>query len=338
MSFTFVNKNLLIPQIEIYKEFNTPVQKLLDMCHGADKVYCKNLYIVSEDCIYFTNGKNLYTVSKSNLIEKIDVKIPNKSHLKILSSFLNSENNNVLINDESDESDANDESYNNQNSDMNIGFGVCKTKNKITIKNDPTKKLNNKKEENEFKSRTQPQPKLQPQPQPQPKPKSKEELQLLKLCEETMEIYQTEVRKIKEIEHKIKLLENNKKSLLKKQKEKIFVNFSKLKNDYNTFKMINTKLTKKPDMDIPSLFVLKYNYFVKLLESADNLKILSQVEDLNLDVVLNSDRELDQELQIFVNEYGVQSKKLNVKFDHSYEDLELDADSSETNNSRFGGN
>ena len=56
MSFTFVNKNLLIPQVEIYSDFNTPIQKLLNMTYDMDKLYCSNLYVVSIDCIYFSDN------------------------------------------------------------------------------------------------------------------------------------------------------------------------------------------------------------------------------------------------------------------------------------------
>jgi len=316
MTFTFVNKNFLIPQTETYQDFNTSIQKLLDATHNANKTYCSNSYVVSKDCVYFTDGHDLYIVSDSNLVKKIDIKIPNRTYLNTLDSFLKTENSNDLIND--DNSDLKDE--------MNIEFNINNSsgKNKITVKNDLVKNLNNKKsEKSEVKN--------------EPKPKSKEELELLKLCEETMEIYQNEVRKMKEIEQKIKLLENNRKTLLKKQKEKLFGNFSKFKNDYNTFKMINKKLEKKPDMDIPSLFALKYIYFEQLLNTPDNLKMFKLVDDLNLDEVLNTDCELDDELKIFVNNYGEYSKKLNVKFDHSWEDLELETDASEMNNSRLGG-
>ena len=315
MSFTFVNKNLLIPQIEIYQDFNTSVQKLLDISYNTDKIYCSNIYVVSTDCIYFTNGKYLYTVSNSNLVKKIDIKKPNKSHLKIFNCFLNSENDDITINS----------CENFDKSNTNIPPSVKDLKNKITVKKQTVNIINNKNEEiihpsvevkNESCS------------------KSKEELELLKLCEETMEIYQNEVRKMKEIEQKIIFLENNTKSLLKKKKEKTVVNFSKIKNDYNTYKLINKKLEKKPDMLIPSLFVQKYSYFCQLLNNVDNLKMLNLIDELNLDEVLNKDCELDEELQFFVNEYGELSKKLNVKFDHSWEELE--SDTSEGNNSRLG--
>lgn len=317
MSFTFVNKNFLIPQIEVYQDFNTPVQKLLDVTYNANKMYCSNSYVVSAECIYFTDGNDLYVMSSSNLVEKIDIKIPNRSHLKTLNSFLNLEKNDSSTNG----------TVHNFTDEMNIEFKVNNSKNKITVKNDSLKNLNN---ENMEKSR-------KTEVKPEPKPKSKEELELLKLCEETMEIYQNEVRKMKEIELKIKLLENSNNTLLKKQKEKLLGNFSKFKNDYDTFKMINKKLEKKPEMDIPSLFALKYSYFKQLLNVVDNLKFFNFVDELNLDEVLNTNCDFDEGLKFFINDYGEYSKKLNVKFDHSWEDLELETDASEMNNSRLGG-
>jgi hypothetical protein len=167
--------------------------------------------------------------------------------------------------------------------------------------------------------------------------KTKEEHEIIKLCEETMEIYQNEVRKMKEIEQQIKVLDNNKKSLLKKRKEKLFTNFSKLKNDYNTFKMIQRKFQKKPDMDIPSLFILKYNYFEEIIKIESDIKILEVIHDMNLDEVLNKDCELNDELIDYVNKYEEESKKFNVKFEHSWEDLEYETESIENNNSKLGG-
>jgi hypothetical protein len=168
------------------------------------------------------------------------------------------------------------------------------------------------------------------------KPKTQEELDLIKLCEDTMELYQNEVRKIKDIEQQIKVLDNNKKTLLKKRKEKLFTNFSKLKNDYNTFKMIKRKIEKKPNMDIPSLFVLKFLYFEQITKVPTDCKILEQLEDIDLDEVLNKDCELDADLTNIANKYGEESKKLNVNFEHSWEDLEYETESNEINNSRFG--
>lgn len=167
--------------------------------------------------------------------------------------------------------------------------------------------------------------------------KNKEELELITLIEETMKIYQDEVLKMKDLEKQIKILDDSQKSLIKKVNEQLFTNFSKLKNDYNTFKLIKKKQLQKPEMDIPSLFEFKYNYFTNLLTIDNNKTLLEQIEEMNLDEILNLNNDLDNDIKLLSNKYGDESKKLNVKFDHSWEDLEVETEPTEVNNSRFGG-
>ena len=68
MNFTFVNKNLLIPQVETYSDFDSPIQKLLNMGYNMSNLYCSNLYVVSTNCIYFLKNNYLYSVSETNII------------------------------------------------------------------------------------------------------------------------------------------------------------------------------------------------------------------------------------------------------------------------------
>jgi hypothetical protein len=324
MSFTFVNKNLLIPQVEIYSDFNSPIQKLLNMTYNMDKLYCSNLYVVSIDCIYFSNNNYLYSVSNTNIIKKVDVNIPTKSFLKSINDFLNldtcEKNSDIL------------------DCDMNIKFNIRENTN-IIIQDEPTTNKNESNQIMELDTTIKVKPvgkEVKPEIRPEIRPKTQEELDLIKLCEDTMELYQTEVRKIKDIEQQIKVLDNNKKSLLKKRKEKLFTNFSKLKNDYNTFKMIKRKIEKNPNMNVPSLFALKYLYFEQITKVETDSEILEQLEDINLDEVLHKDCELNEDLTHIANKYGEESKKLNVIFEHSWEDLEYETESNEINNSRFG--
>lgn len=331
MSFTLVNKNLLIPQVEIYSDFNSPIQKMLNMAYDMDKLYCSNLYVVSIDCIYFSDNNYLYSVSNTNIIKKIDITMPNKSFLKSVNNFLNL---NACV-PNLDVSDSN----------MNINFNIRENRN-VIIQDDLINESKHKIEtdtKNKVIAKVIPEVNTKvnktviPEVIPEVMPRSQEELDLIKLCEETNEIYQNEVSKIKNIEQQLKILDNNKKSLLKKRKEKIFTNFSKLKNDYNTFKIIKNKIEKKPNMDIPSLFALKYKYFEEIIKVPIDYKILEQLEDINLDEILNKDCELDADLTNIANKYGEESKKLNVIFEHSWEDLEYETESNEINNSRFGG-
>jgi hypothetical protein len=338
MNFTFVNKNLLIPQVETYSDFDSPIQKLLNMGYNMSNLYCSNLYVVSTNCIYFLKNNYLYSVSETNIIKKIDINIPNNSFLKSINSFLNLTTCNQNLDNGNNENNGNNgnngNNFNDLDSQMNINFNIREHTN-IIIKDEVI--INNNKSNQELEPNTNNIVKPIVKEDKIERVKTQEELELIKLCEETMEIYQTEVRKIKDIEQKIKILDNNKKTLLKKRKEKLFTNFSKLKNDYDTFKMINKKLERNPKLDIPSLFILKYNYFVQFVLVDNNIKILAKIEDSNLDEVLNNDYELDEEIEKIVNKYNEDSKNLNVIFEHSWEDLDYETESTENNNSRLAG-
>jgi len=293
MSFTFVNKNLLIPEIKTYNDYNSAIKKLLDDSYVLNNLEFENIYVVALDSIYFTDSKEIYKMSNPKCIEKINFEIPNENYLQHIKTFLNSKK---------------DVNYNKQlkkNDNLFIKFNH-KKENDILIENNK-----------------------------ETKPKTSEELELIKLCETTMELYQNEVSKMKDLEKKIKILEHNKINILKKEKEKIFQNFSKFKNDYQTFQLINKKKEKNPDFDIPSLFELKYVYFKELTNNEANKDLLEKINNLNLDNILNTNSDLDEDIKNHVNNYGDLTKKLNVKFSHSWEDLEYETESMETNNSRF---
>jgi hypothetical protein len=83
--------------------------------------------------------------------------------------------------------------------------------------------------------------------------------------------------------------------------------------------------------------VLKYNYFNQLFADEQNKVILEKLENLDLDEILNMGYEINEEIVSISNKYGDDSKKLNIKFDHSWEDLELETEATEKNNSRLGG-
>ena len=298
MTNTLVNKNPLIPLIEISENLDVLTQKLLDLTYNMDNSFCFNVYIVSGQGIYFSKNNKLFN-SHNGLITEITKHSPLKQNFDKIKSFLFEDTVSQITTSMSDV-------------DMSINIKEKKHKNIIikekAVKTEQVKKI-----------------------------QSKEELEIMQLIEETMEIYQKEVHKIKDIEKQIKVLDDNKKSLLKKKREKLLTSFSKLKNDYDSYKKIKRKRLIKSDFDIPSLFVLKNNYFTQLLESDENKKILDKIDELDLDQVLNQGNELDADIVELVNRYCDESKKLNVKFDHSWEDLELETEATEKNNSRLAG-
>jgi hypothetical protein len=299
MTPTLVNKNELIPLIEENKNLDILFQKMLDLTYNMDNSYCVNVYIVDTNGIYFSKNNKLYYSDKTSITELTSHISLKENFNKIKNFFLDEISNNNELN------------LNKENSDMKINI-IEKKQSNIIIK----------------------EPIIQKETQIH---KSKEELEIIQMIEETMEIYQKEVFRIKDIEKQIKILDDNKKSILKKNKEKMLTNLSKLKNDYDIYKKIQRKKNVKSEFDIPSLFVLKYNYFNQLFADEQNKVILEKLENLDLDEILNMGYEINEEIVSISNKYGDDSKKLNIKFDHSWEDLELETEATEKNNSRLGG-
>jgi hypothetical protein len=299
MQYIYVNKNYLVPEIKTFPTLNSAITKLLNVCEQMNKKYCSNVYVLSDDKLYFSNGYDVYFVSDDQNITKVNFPVVKSNRLETMNKF-----------------------FSGTKTDEFATFAEMEIN--INIPNDNLiivdKEIN-----------TQKNAQVLPK---EKKEKTKEELEILALCEETFEIYNQELKKMKELEKKIKIIDDNQKSLLKKRSEKIFTNLSKLSNDYNTYKLIQKKITKKPDAQIPSLFVLKYQYFKNKVIDQDSLDLLEKIHTFNLDEILNKDEELDTQIVNFVNQYGLDSKNLNVKFDHSWEELEFDT--SESNNSKLG--
>jgi hypothetical protein len=283
MIYTLVNKNLLIPQIEVFNDLESSIHELMNLCYNVEKQYLNNIYVVYENKIFFTDGTDIFYIVE-NKITKYDYKLFNKSQMTTINNFLN-----------------------NNTNEKKMDIVINAKQNNIKIIDEQPKKV---------------------------KEKTKEELQIMKLCEETMALYENEQRKMKEIEQKLKILENTNKNLIKRKREKTLSNFSKLKNDYKTFTTINKKLKTDPETVISKLFSLKYDYFNNLIKNEYDSELLKEIEEINLDEVLNTDYQLKNEIEKMSNDYEETSKKLNVKFDHSWEELEYDT--SEMNNSKLG--
>lgn len=168
----------------------------------------------------------------------------------------------------------------------------------------------------------------------QKKEQTEDEKNLFKLYNEIMETYNEELRNKTEIEKELKILKSNREKIIKKQKEKLLTNLSKLKNDYKTYVLMKKSLTANPDKEIPYLFSLKFPYFEDLLKN--NKNVMDKLENMNLDKTLNNNEELDDDIIKLCNQYGNDIKKLTTKFDHSWTELEIDNDLNDNNNSMFG--
>lgn len=337
MKYTFVNKNIIIPEIYNFNNFNDAILKLYNSTKDLIKTQCENIYVVTQNSLLFFLDQKLYEVSNDKIINK-SYDFPTEKSLKLIKNFINDNNNNNYYKDDNKD-DNNDNNVKNNtndtNNNMDINFNVNKNLKNIIIDDSELQQSNDDKMIIKSKGQLS-KGKMSTQVQKEaPKELSKEEQDVIKMCEEVMELYQNELKKMKDIEQKIKVIDNNQKNIIKKKKDIILTNFSKLKNDYNTFKQINKKYESNPEFEIPSLFILKFKYFQKLLNNNQISNIFNSLDNLILDTVIYEDIILDNDIVILANKYNIDSKSLNVKFDHSWEELDVDNDSSENNNSKL---
>jgi hypothetical protein len=311
MKITFVNKNYLIPNIIEFSTLEDSLDKLSDITYNQSTQYNENVYVVYSSKIYFCFNKKFYSLdTKTNNISIHDYNTINIGSLNIIKNFTN--NNKLSESIELAESGMTLVINNKPMKNINIDDTKLNTKENIKVKNTT----------NQVK-----------------KELTKEEEQIVKLCEEVMETYQQEKNKIKEIEKKIKVLDNQEKSIKKKILDKIYTGIAKLKGDYHTYKLINLKdkktLESGEKYEIPVLFTQKYIYFQKLTLELENLELLEQVDNFVLDNIINNDTQIDIKIINLARNYEIISKDLNVKFDHSWEELDVD-DGANNNRSLFG--
>jgi hypothetical protein len=109
-----------------------------------------------------------------------------------------------------------------------------------------TNNTNTKIEEEEDKPKTKPIP-IPIQIESEEDKKKKEEKEkkkenLLKLCEQVMDLYNLELSNIKKTENKIKTLNSKLEKLANKKRDKILKDISKTKGDFDTWKKLKYKI------------------------------------------------------------------------------------------------
>ena len=313
MKITFVNKNYLIPDVIEFSRLEDSLDKLNDITYNQSIEYNENVYVVHYSKIYFWFDKKFYFLdTKTNNISVYDYNTNNINSLNIIKNFTNNKLSESTDLVESIESEMKLVINNKPMKNINIDNTKENIKENINI-TDTTKQIK--------------------------KELTLEENKIIKLCEEVMETYQKEKKKIKEIEKKLKILDNQEKVIKKKIQDKIYTRISKLKGDYHTYKLINLK-DKKPlnsseNMEIPVLFTQKYAYFKKITLDLENLELLEQIDKFVLDNIINNEIQIDIKIINLAKNYEIISKDLNVKFDHSWEELDAD-DGANNNRSLFG--
>jgi hypothetical protein len=360
MNFTYVNKNLLIPEVVLYQELSLAIGKLYGVSNNMSKNYCNNVYVVNNtnNNIFFINNNICFQLnSRDKSVCEFDNYSNSIECLEIIKNFViekSSQNmdmdliinkkiiNNIIIQDNNIEQGTNNTNIGTVVTPSGVtpsGVTPSVVTPSVVTPSGVTPSVVTPSEVIQPIEKSNTKPSRFKQIQVSEKKLTKEEDHLVKICEEVMEMYQLEQQKIKNLEMKLKVLTTKEKQLIKRKKDKILNNFAKMKGDYHTYKLIVQKSIKsinQNDFVVPALFALKYSYFNKLVKSKENVYLLDQMDDLVLDIVINNDIIIDDSIAKLANTYELDSKKLNVKFDHSWEDLEAEAESIDNNNSLFG--
>ena len=148
--------------------------------------------------------------------------------------------------------------------------------------------------------------------------------EILTLCKEVEEQYKDEQNKLLKIKLKMAINEKNKKKLLIKIKEKMLSKLSKFYNDYKTYVSIKYMEEDSENFVVPSLFQNKYDFMDYSVKNID----LNEINNLDLDGIANDNKNIEElisnSLINMINEYDKIYKSLNVKFSHSFEELDLE--------------
>lgn len=355
MHYTIVDRNLLIPEVIVKSEFFEGLEELYKKTFLRDEKYNRNVYMIKYSGVRFegyfqSDGKNIYETLDGNKRQlEIDYSylyISNQQNVQEQinnqTTFTKSTNNNeilkqnlkektepqiknikIICNDENDENDENKDmqlkimSKNDTNIKIDITDG-----DRLIVSNSEEEKINLEKE------------------------KKKEEL--LKMCEQVMDMYNLELNKIKKTELNLITLDNKIDKLMKKKREQIFNNITRTKNEFETWKKIKygipvdkQELVKLPESElealeepiIPILFAAKYNYIEKIMENSQVKELFGVLNQLELaDLYVKDEIDLSPQVIKFVEKYTEISKKdLHYKFDHDWDYLDSEFDQVEAN-------
>jgi hypothetical protein len=316
MKYIFVDKNFLVPVVN-ETTYNMALNTLINTITNKNSSYINNVYIVVINSTIF--HELIY--AKDNFIyQKINNNVKKLfNYTKINTNY--SFNNNVFINNyfDYDQNNSNDEiviiNNSNINNINNINNNVQDDNLVITeemIKEDEKRK------------------------------------EILKACEEVMDLYTLEEHKMKKLELNLKSLNNKIEKFKKIKNDKIFNNITKIKNDYRTWKKLKYVINNNDDLlkdiselekteikNIPILFLAKYNYIDNTQENVELSKLFFKINNLDLEkIFMNNDLSNLEDVIIFSEKYNKLLKKLHYKFDHDWDYLD-EQDSTTSNNSLF---
>ncbi len=366
MPYTIVDRNLLIPEIVIKQEFFEGLEELYKKTYSRTKDYNKNIYMIKYSGVRFdgiikSDGEKIYEVdSDDRMIRNIDI---DYSYLYTKTLGINiSQQMNTEIKKEKTENNFENKSDNKSNENLVVKINSVpeddkKSNTSSTIKNVKIESENLDDMDINIKSNKKSNIVIDDSDKillkndvDEKKLKEKEDKknELLKMCEQVMDMYNLELNKIKKTELNLLSIDNKIKKLINKKREKIFENITRTKDEYETWKKIKYNIPKEnqsmvnlPESElelrenpvIPILFAAKYNYIEKILVNEQVKEIFTVLNNINLaDLYVKDEIVLDPKIIKFVEKYTEISKKdLHYKFDHDWDYLDNEFDQVEKN-------
>lgn len=141
-------------------------------------------------------------------------------------------------------------------------------------------------------------------------------------CESVIELYKIQKDKVNKLSKDVLIMEKKEKKLIQDIYDKKFNLLSILYTDLKVYEQLN-------EQDIPLLFCKKYEYFKNA--NKDDIEIYERIKSIDINKLLDEGINEEtvnkyklNELFITSNKYSNDLKKLNVVFEHSWNELEDD--------------
>ncbi len=357
MHYTIVDRNLLIPEIVVKNEFFEALEELYKKTYCRDEKYNQNIYMIKYAGVRYegfiqSDGKNIYEICEGNK-KKLEI---DYSYLYITSD----QKNNELDSNFSIDSKHN-KSFKKIEVTEEVKDQVVETKQLSNIKN--VKIICEDDGDNEMQLNIKTTPDISSQiaisdsdrlivsnsvEEKINLEKEKKKEELLKICEQVMDMYNLELNKIKKTELNLLSIDNKIDKLIKKKRDQVFDNITRTKNEFETWKKIKygipvdkqqlvkmseSELTALENPTVPILFAAKYNYIEKIMENPQVKELFNVLNQLDLpELYVKEKIDLSPEVIKFVEKYTEISKKdLHYKFDHDWDYLDSEFDQVEAN-------
>jgi len=328
MEYILVDKNYIVPIVITETNYNNILSLLFKQIYQRNQLYINNVYIVKfSDKIY----NSLIFIKNNNLCEK------NNSGVKLLLNNFNEYYNNIINQNNNNHTET--ENYNISNDDLNIT--ITETRNPyIKINNNQIHEINNN-QINEINNN-------QINEHVENNENNEKKRELIKACEEVMDLHNLEQTNIKKLELNLKSINTKISKLQKQKKDKLFDDLMLTKNDYHTWKKIKYNIIEKEDLykdtdeleikennTIPILFASKYNYIDKIQENNEIKVIYNKINNLDLEKIFinNNLIEIDDIILKFSEKYSKISKNnLHYNFEHDWDYLTDEMNTNPKNN------